>query len=47
MIPNGDTILVFQDENRPVLGEGVGPVAFLKFLDKYLWAKQAHFDIRK
>ena len=29
----------FQNKYRPVPGEGVGPVALLKFLDKYMWGK--------
>ena len=39
MIPNGDTISVFQNEDEPIPGEGVGPVALLRFLDEYLWDK--------
>ena len=47
MIPNGDTIFVFQNKDGPVTGEGVCPAAILNFLDEYLWDKQAHLDIWK
>ena len=47
MIPNGDTISVFHNEDGPVPGEGVGPATLLKFLDKYLWDEQAHLEIWK
>ena len=47
MIPNGDTIPIFKNEDGSIPGEGVNLAALLKFLDKYLWAKEAHFEIRK
>ena len=34
MMPNGDTISVFQNEDGSISGEGVGTAALLKFLDK-------------
>ena len=47
MIPKGDTISVFQNEDGPVPGEGVIPSALLKFLDKDLWDKLVHLEIQK
>ena len=47
MIPNVDQISIFQNEDRPVPGEGVGNSVLLKLLDKYMWTKQAHLDIWK
>ena len=40
-------ISVFQNEDWPVPGEGVGTAALLKLLDKDLCAKQIHLDIQK
>ena len=37
--PNGDTIYVLQNEDESIPGEGLGPAALFKFLDKDLWAK--------
>ena len=40
MIPNGDTIYVFQNEDITVPGEGVGPAALLNLSNKDLWSKR-------
>ena len=36
MIPNGDKISVFQNEDGTVPSEGEGPAVILKFLEKRL-----------
>ena len=47
MIPNAYTIYVFKNEDGSIPGEGVGTAVLVKFLDKYLRAKEAHLEIWK